>query len=157
MRIGIGYDLHRLVEGRPLILGGVLIPFDRGLLGHSDADVLAHAIIDALLGAAGLGNIGQIFPDNDPKFKDADSMMLLRRTVEDLRDAGYTITNIDSVVVAERPRLNPHLAAIHAHLAETMGIDLSAVSVKPKTNEGVGPEGQGEAISAWATTLLERI
>jgi len=157
MRIGIGYDLHRLVEGRPLILGGVSIPFSRGLLGHSDADVLAHAVMDALLGAAGLGNIGQTFPDNDPAFKDADSMDLLRRTVERIRAAGYRIVNIDSVVIAEHPRLNPHLAGIRARLAESLGLDPSAVSVKPKTNEGVGPEGLGEAISAWATALLETI
>jgi 2-C-methyl-D-erythritol 2,4-cyclodiphosphate synthase len=155
MRTGIGYDLHRLVEGRPLILGGITIPYERGLAGHSDADVLAHAIIDALLGASGLGNIGQVFPDTDPAFKDADSMVLLRKTVQGVRNDGYRISNIDAVVIAERPRLNPYLAAIRARLAEVLDLDPSAVSVKPKTNEGLGPEGQGEAISAWATVLLE--
>ncbi len=155
MRTGIGYDLHRLVQGRPLILGGVTIPYERGLAGHSDADVLAHAIIDALLGASGLGNIGQLFPDTDPTFKNADSMVLLRKTVQDVRNNGYRIANIDAVVIAEHPRLNPYLAAIQTRLAEALDLDPAAVSVKPKTNEGLGPEGQGEAISAWATALLE--
>ena len=120
MRTGIGYDLHRLVQGRPLILGGVTIPYERGLAGHSDADVLAHAIIDALLGASGLGNIGQLFPDTDPTFKNADSMVLLRKTVQDVRNNGYRIANIDAVVIAEHPRLNPYLAAIQTRLAEAL-------------------------------------
>lgn len=155
MRTGIGYDLHRLVEGRPLILGGVTIPFERGLDGHSDADVLAHAVIDALLGAAGLGNIGLSFPDTDAAFKAADSVELLRKTAHGVRSNGYRIGNIDAVVIAERPRLNPFLPAIRACLADALDLDPSAVSVKPKTNEGVGPEGRGEAISAWVTVLLE--
>jgi len=155
MRIGNGYDLHRLVEGRPFVLGGVSIPFERGLEGHSDADVLAHAVIDALLGAAGLGNIGQIFPDNDPAFKDADSMDLLRQTIQLVGDAGLRVINVDSIVVAERPRLNPHLSAIQERLAHVLNLEPSAVSVKPKTNEGVGSEGRGEAVSAWAVVLLE--
>lgn len=156
-RIGIGYDLHRLVEGRRLILGGVEIPHAKGLSGHSDADALVHAIIDALLGAAGLGNIGQLFPDTDPQFKDADSVVLLVETTRRVREAGYGIVNIDSNIIAQRPKLNPFLNAMEERLAEAMGIDASQVSVKAKTNEGVGPEGREEAISTQAIALLERI
>ncbi len=156
IRIGQGYDLHRLAEGRPLILGGVTIPHEKGLMGHSDADVLAHAITDALLGAAALGNIGQHFPDTDPQFKDADSLVLLREAVEMVRREGYRVVNIDSTVVAQRPKLNPHIGAIRARLAGAMAMDVSQVSVKAKTNEGVGPEGREEAISAHAIALVER-
>lgn len=155
-RVGIGYDLHRLEPGRQFMLGGVDIPHDRGFVAHSDGDVLAHAVIDALLGAAGLGNIGQRFPDTDPALKGADSMLLLARTMGFLRDAGWSVVNVDAVVVAERPKLNPHLDAVTRRLAEVMGVDRSLVSVKPKTCEGVNAEGRGEAVSVQAVVLLEK-
>jgi len=155
MRIGLGYDLHRLVPDRPLILGGVQIPFEKGLAGHSDADALAHAVTDALLGAAALGNIGMHFPDTDPRFKDADSLALLREVAAMVRGAGYAIANIDANVVAQRPKLNPHIQAIRERLAEALDLPVDRVSVKAKTNERVGPEGREEAISAQAVALLE--
>ena len=155
IRVGTGYDLHRLEAGRPLIIGGVSIPYTKGLAGHSDADVLTHAIIDALLGAAALGNIGQHFPDTDPKWKDADSLDLLDRVVALLRTNKYTIVNIDATIVAEAPKLNPVLDQIRAKLAECMDLPLSRISVKAKTNEGVGPEGRGEAISVHAVALIQ--
>ena len=155
IRVGIGYDIHCLVEGRPLILGGVTIPFEKGLDGHSDADALVHAIIDALLGAAALGNIGQHFPDTDPRFKNADSLALLDRTVQLVRKAGYAIVNVDSNIIAQRPALNPHLDAMRDTLAQRLGLDGNRVSIKAKTNERVGPEGRGEAISAQAVALIE--
>lgn len=156
IRIGQGYDLHVLAEGRRLVLGGVKVPHDRGLAGHSDADVLCHAITDALLGAAALGNIGQHFPDTDPAYKDADSVRLLQAAQGLLRGAGYGIVNIDSTVIAQQPKLNPHIPAIRARLAEALGLDLGQVSVKAKTNERVGPEGREEAISAHAVALIQR-
>lgn len=155
MRVGLGYDLHRLADGRPLILGGVTVPFEKGLEGHSDADALCHAITDALLGAAALGNIGQHFPDTDPTYKDADSMQLLRHAAGLLRNAGYRIVNIDSNIVAQRPKLNPHIDAMRARLAECLAISVDRISVKAKTNELVGPEGRGEAISTQAIALIE--
>ena len=155
IRVGLGYDLHRLVEGRLLILGGVTVPFEKGLDGHSDADVLAHAITDALLGAAALGNIGQHFPDTDPRYKGADSIQLLRLAGAMLRDAGYRIVNIDANVVAQRPKLNPYLDAMRARLAECLAVPVGCISVKAKTNELVGPEGRGEAISSQAIVLIE--
>ena len=155
MRVGLGYDLHRLVPDRPLVLGGVQIPFEKGLAGHSDADVLAHAITDALLGAAALGNIGMLFPDTDPRYKDADSLALLQEVVTMVRGAGYAIANIDANVVAQRPKLNPHIQAIRERLAEVLDLALDRVSVKAKTNEQVGPEGREEAISAQAVVLIE--
>lgn len=155
IRVGLGYDLHRLVEGRPLILGGVTIPSEKGLEGHSDADALAHAITDALLGAAALGNIGQHFPDTDPNYKNANSIDLLRRAVELVRNHGYRIVNVDSNVVAQQPKLNPHLDAVRARLADCLAIPIECMSVKAKTNEGVGPEGRGEAISTQAVVLIE--
>jgi len=154
MRIGLGYDLHPLVEGRPLILGGVAIPHDKGLGGHSDADALAHAITDALLGAAGLGNIGQWFPETDPKYRDADSLELLGQAYARVRAAGYRIVNIDSNIIAERPRLAPHLEAIRVRLAACLDVEAPRISVKAKTNEGLGPEGRGEAIRSQAVVLL---
>jgi 2-C-methyl-D-erythritol 4-phosphate cytidylyltransferase/2-C-methyl-D-erythritol 2,4-cyclodiphosphate synthase len=154
-RIGTGYDLHRLVEGRPLILGGVTLPFDRGLAGHSDADVLSHAITDAVLGAASLGNIGSHFPDTDPAWRGASSLDLLRRATAHLRQAGFRVTNVDAVVIAERPKLAPHLDAICANLAAALGIATGRISVKGKTNEGVGEIGRGEAIAAHAVALVE--
>ncbi len=156
MRVGIGYDLHRLEPGRPLILGGVEVPFDKGLAGHSDGDALAHAITDALLGAAALGNIGQHFPDTDPAYKNADSMELLRKASELVRDRGYTIGNLDANIIAQQPKLNPHLDAMRTRLSEVLGIEIGRISVKAKTNELVGPEGRGEAMSTQAIVLLER-
>lgn len=155
-RVGIGYDIHELVEGRALILGGVNIPFDKGLLGHSDADVLCHAVTDALLGAACLGNIGQCFPDTDPQYKGADSLELLATAAAMLRDAGYSIVNIDSNIVAQEPKLNPHVDEMRAKIAESLKIGVEQVSIKPRTNEGVGPEGRKEAISAQAIVLLQK-
>ncbi|MBI4558695.1 MAG: 2-C-methyl-D-erythritol 2,4-cyclodiphosphate synthase [Candidatus Hydrogenedentes bacterium] len=155
-RVGIGYDLHRLVTGRPLVLGGVRIPFERGLAGHSDADVLTHAVIDAVLGAAALGNIGQHFPDTEPRYENADSITLLRETLDLVKAAGFAVVNVDANVVAERPRLSPHLDRIRARLSDTIGLGIEGISVKAKTNEGVGPEGRGEAMSAQAVVLLEK-
>ena len=155
-RIGLGYDLHRLVEGRRLILGGIGVPFEKGLDGHSDADVLTHAIIDSLLGAAALGNIGQHFPDNDPRYKDADSLRLLQATLKIIHAAGYRISNIDCNIIAEQPKLNPFLDSIRNNIAQCLDIEANRVSIKAKTNELVGPEGRGEAISAQAIVLLER-
>lgn len=156
IRIGTGYDLHRLEAGRPLILGGVRVPSDKGLAGHSDADALTHAIIDALLGAAALGNIGRHFPDTDPAYAGADSMQLLRRAVRMLHEAGYRIVNVDATVIAQSPKLDPHLDAMRAALAGALELLQGAVSVKAKTNERVGPEGRGEAISVHAAALIER-
>jgi len=155
-RVGQGYDIHRLVLGRPLILAGLTIPFEKGLEGHSDADVLVHAVIDALLGAAALGDIGSHFPDTDPRFKDADSMELLRRTVDTLNGQGYAIVNVDSSVIAEAPKLSAHIETMRGNLAEALGIDPQFVSVKAKTNEGVGPEGRGESIRAYAIALVTK-
>jgi len=156
MRIGIGYDLHRLVEGRPLVLGGVAVQYAKGLDGHSDADVLTHAVIDALLGASALGNIGQLFPDTDPRFKDADSLGLLDAAARLVREAGYAVANVDANVIAQEPVLGPHVEAMRERLARCLRIHTAQVSVKAKTNERVGPEGRGEAISAQAVVLLER-
>ena len=155
IRIGCGYDLHRLDAGRPLLLGGVAIPHEKGLLGHSDADALCHAITDALLGAAALGDIGQWYPDNDPEYRDTDSLALLAKTWQRLRDEGFQIVNIDSTVVAQQPKLSPYIGAIRASLAQALGIEVSQVSVKAKTNEGLGPEGREEAISVHAVVLLD--
>jgi 2-C-methyl-D-erythritol 2,4-cyclodiphosphate synthase len=154
MRIGIGYDIHRLVEGRKLILGGVEIPFEKGLLGHSDSDVLTHAICDALLGAAALGDIGTHFPDTDPRFKGASSLDLLAHVVELITQRGYKITNIDSTVMAERPKLKPHVQAIRETLAAVLRIDIAQVSVKAKTNEGLEAVGRNEAMAANAVVLI---
>jgi 2-C-methyl-D-erythritol 4-phosphate cytidylyltransferase/2-C-methyl-D-erythritol 2,4-cyclodiphosphate synthase len=153
-RIGTGYDLHRLVEGRPLILGGIEIAADRGALGHSDADVVCHAVTDAALGAACLGDIGRHFPDTDPRWKGASSIALLRQAVAMVANAGLTIVNVDVVVVLERPKIAPHLAAIRASLASALDIEVGQVSVKGKTNEGVDAVGRGEAIAAHAVALL---
>jgi 2-C-methyl-D-erythritol 4-phosphate cytidylyltransferase/2-C-methyl-D-erythritol 2,4-cyclodiphosphate synthase len=156
LRIGNGYDLHRLVEGRPLILGGVTIPSERGLLGHSDADAVCHAVTDAILGAAGAGDIGRHFPDNDPAFKDADSLELLRAASLIVQHAGYAVVNVDIVVIAQKPRLAPHADAIRLKLAAALGCDPSQVSVKGKTNEGVDSTGAGEAIAVHAVALLAK-
>ena len=156
IRIGIGYDLHRLAPGRPLILGGVTIPHAAGLLGHSDADVLCHAVTDAVLGAAALGNIGQLFPDTDPRYANADSVGLLRHAVARVHESGYRVVNVDSTIVAQAPQLNPYLDRMRGCLAKALAVDASCVSVKAKTNEKLGPEGREEAISAQAVVLLQR-
>ena len=155
MRIGHGYDVHRLVEGRKLILGGVEIPFEKGLLGHSDADVLTHAIMDALLGAAALGDIGKLFPDSDPRYAGADSLRLATEVALRIRDAGYEIANIDATVLAQRPRLSPHIPAMREKLAAALKIPPSAISVKATTEEGLGFTGAGDGIAAHAVCLLE--
>ena len=154
MRIGHGYDVHRLVEGRDLILGGVKIPYEKGLLGHSDADVLAHAITDALLGAAAKGDIGTWFPDTDPNYKGADSLKLLSFTCAMLRREGYEIGNIDATVLAEAPKLKPHIDAMRRNLASACGIAADQISVKATTEEGLGFTGRGEGIAAHAVCLL---
>ncbi|MBR1814533.1 MAG: 2-C-methyl-D-erythritol 2,4-cyclodiphosphate synthase [Lachnospiraceae bacterium] len=154
MRIGMGYDVHRLVENRPLILGGVRIPYDKGLLGHSDADVLVHAIMDALLGAAALGDIGQHFPDTDPAYEGADSLTLLKEVGSILKQHGYAVGNIDSTVIAQRPKLAPFREEMRKNIAGSLGIELSQVSVKATTEEGLGFTGTGEGISAQAIALL---
>jgi 2-C-methyl-D-erythritol 2,4-cyclodiphosphate synthase len=156
MRIGNGYDLHRLVDGRPLILGGVTIPFEKGLLGHSDADVICHAVTDAVLGAAGAGDIGRHFPDNDPTWKGANSLELLRRAMAVVKSAGFGLVNVDVVVIAQRPKLLPHIDAIRQNLATSLECDASQISVKGKTNEGVDSMGAGESIAAHAVALLVR-
>jgi 2-C-methyl-D-erythritol 4-phosphate cytidylyltransferase/2-C-methyl-D-erythritol 2,4-cyclodiphosphate synthase len=154
LRIGNGYDLHRLVAGRPLILGGVTIPFDRGLHGHSDADAVCHAVTDAILGAAGAGDIGRHFPDSDPAFKDANSVELLRAASAIVGQAGFAIVNVDIVIIAQQPKLAPHAAAMRANLAAALGCQASQVSVKGKTNEGVDSMGAGESIAVHAVVLL---
>lgn len=153
-RIGNGYDIHRLVSDRPLILGGVQISHELGLLGHSDADVLTHAIMDALLGALGLGDIGHYFPPTDPKWAGADSLELLVQVHELIRAKGWEIGNLDSVVVAERPKLKPHLQAMRDRLATVLGITADQISIKATTNEKLGPVGREEGISAYAVALL---
>ncbi len=154
MRIGHGYDVHRLVEGRKLILGGVEIPFEKGLLGHSDADVLAHAVMDALLGAAALGDIGKLFPDSDPAYAGADSLVLLRRVAEVLAEHGYGIGNVDATVLAQRPKLAPYIPEMRERLAAAMGVGPGQVSVKATTEEGLGFTGTGEGIAAHAVALI---
>ena len=157
MRIGHGYDVHRLVAERKLILGGVELPFEKGLLGHSDADVLTHAVMDALLGAAALGDIGKLFPDSDPAYEGADSLVLLRRVMEVLAECGYRIGNVDATVLAQRPKLASHIPAMREKLARAMGISAEQVSVKATTEEGLGFTGSGEGIAAHAVALIEKI
>ena len=153
-RIGIGYDIHRLIEGRPLVLGGVDIPFEKGLLGHSDSDVLIHALCDALLGAAALGDIGTHFPDNDPRWAGASSLELLARVVELVIQKGYRVANVDATVMAERPKLMAHVQAMRERLASVLQIDVDQVNIKAKTNEGLESVGRGEAMAAQAVALL---
>lgn len=155
MRIGEGYDVHRLTDGRRLILGGVDIPYEKGLDGHSDADVLAHAIADALLGAAVLGDIGKLFPDNDPKYLGADSLVLLSEVVKKVGERGYSIVNVDSTVIAQAPKLAPYIDRMRANLAASMGIPVDLVSVKATTEEHLGFTGRGEGIAAKAVCLIE--
>lgn len=153
-RIGQGYDVHALVPGRPLIIGGVTVPYDRGLLGHSDADVLLHAVTDALFGAAGLGDIGRHFPDTDTRFAGADSRVLLRECAARVKKAGFTIGNVDSTVIAQAPKLAPHIEAMRVNIAEDLALPLASVNVKAKTNEKLGYLGRGEGIEAQAIVLL---
>ena len=154
-RSGIGYDLHRLAEGRPLIVGGVIVPFDKGPVGHSDGDVLAHAICDALLGAAGMGDIGKHFPDTDPKWKGADSLKFLEHTRTLIAAGGLRISYIDAVVICERPKLGAHFPAMREALARALGVSVDLVHLKAKTNEGVDAVGRGEAIAAHAIATVE--
>lgn len=155
MRIGEGYDVHRLAADRRLILGGVDIPYEKGLDGHSDADVLAHAIADALLGAAALGDVGKLFPDNDPKYLGADSLVLLSEVVKRVGERGYSIVNVDSTVIAQAPKLAPYIDRMRANLAASMGISVDLVSVKATTEEHLGFTGRGEGIAAKAVCLIE--
>ena len=154
LRIGHGYDVHRLVAGRPLILGGVAIPYERGLLGHSDADVLAHAVMDALLGAAALGDIGGMFPDSDDRWRGADSLRLLEQVTARLAESGWAIGNVDATVLAQAPKLAPHIPEMRRRLAEAMGIDVAQVSVKATTEEHLGFTGAGDGMACHAVALL---
>jgi 2-C-methyl-D-erythritol 2,4-cyclodiphosphate synthase len=155
MRIGRGFDVHALVKGRKLVVGGVTIPYEKGLAGHSDADVLMHAVCDALLGAAALGDIGRHFPDTDPRYKDADSRALLREVATKVRGAGFSIANLDATILAEAPKMAPHIGAMVANLAADLGLPAGRVNVKAKTAEGLGAIGRGEGIAAEAIVLLE--
>ncbi len=155
IRIGYGYDVHKLCENRKLIIGGVEIPYEKGLLGHSDADVLLHAISDALLGAAALGDIGCLFPDNDPKYKGADSLLLLKEVVSVLKNNGFSVVNIDSTLIAQKPRMRPYIDEMRRNIAAACGVDVNMVSVKATTEEGLGFSGRGEGISAHAVCLIE--
>ena len=156
MRIGHGYDVHRLVEGRALILGGVNIPYEKGLLGHSDADVLTHAVMDALLGAAGLGDIGKHFPDTDPAYKGADSLKLLDHVIETLEREGWKVGNVDATIIAQRPKLAPHITTMRDNLAMRMGVEPGQVNVKATTEEKLGFTGSGEGMAAHAVCLLTK-
>ena len=153
IRIGHGYDVHKLVEERALIMGGVQIPYEKGLLGHSDADVLLHAIADALLGALALGDIGKHFPDNDPQYKGISSLILLKKTAELVRSRGYTVGNVDATVLAQRPKLAPYVPSMRENIAAALGVDVERVSVKATTEEGLGFTGSGEGIAAHAVVL----
>ncbi len=155
-RFGMGYDVHRLVEGRKLILGGVEIPWEKGLLGHSDADVLLHAIADALLGAAALGDIGRHFPDTDEQFKGADSMKLLTEVVRLVREKGYTVGNVDATIVAQAPKLAPHIEEMAENIARVLGVERDSVNVKATTEERLGFTGSGEGMSAYAVAGIEK-
>ena len=157
LRIGHGYDVHRLTEGRELILGGVSVPYEKGLFGHSDADVLTHAVMDALLGAAALGDIGGLFPDTDAAYAGISSLLLLERVAERLREAGYAVVNIDATILAQAPKLAPYRERMRERLARALGLDVSRVSVKATTEEGLGFTGEGLGIAAHAVALLEKI
>lgn len=154
MRVGMGYDVHRLTEGRKLILGGVEIPWEKGLLGHSDADVLIHAVMDALLGAAALGDIGKHFPDTDPAYKGISSILLLRHVAELLKKNGYAIGNVDATIIAQKPKMAPHILKMRENMAEAMGISVDCLNVKATTEEGLGFTGREEGIAAQAICLL---
>ena len=157
LRIGYGYDVHRLVPGRALVLGGVTVPFEKGLLGHSDADVLTHAVMDALLGAASLGDIGKLFPDNDAAFHNISSMLLLKRVGEYLRQEGYTVVNIDATLIAQAPKVSPYRDAMRQNIADALGVDVSQISVKATTEEHLGFTGTGEGMAAHAVALVEKL
>jgi 2-C-methyl-D-erythritol 2,4-cyclodiphosphate synthase len=157
MQIGIGYDVHRLVAGRQLILGGALIPFEKGLLGHSDADVLVHAVCDALLGSAGLGDIGLHFPDSDPRYKNISSLKLLAQTNEMVRQKGFTICNIDTTIFAEAPKIGPYRDAMQKNIATAVEVDPGCINIKATTTEGLGIIGKGEGIAAMGVVLVERV
>ncbi|MBR4183198.1 MAG: 2-C-methyl-D-erythritol 2,4-cyclodiphosphate synthase [Lachnospiraceae bacterium] len=157
MRIGNGYDVHRLTEGRKLIIGGVDIPYELGLLGHSDADVLLHAIMDALLGAAALGDIGHLFPDDDPAYEGADSLELLRKTGEKLLEEGYRVGNIDAVIIAQKPKMAPHIEKMRQNLADALMTDIRNISIKATTEEHLGFTGRGEGIASYAVCIIESL
>lgn len=157
MRIGHGYDVHRLVEGRKCIIGGVDIPYEKGLLGHSDADVLLHAVMDAVLGAMAAGDIGKLFPDNDPTYKGADSLVLTRRVAEVMAERGYRLGNIDATVIAQAPKMAPHILTMRENIAAAFGVDPDRVSVKATTEERLGFTGSGEGIAAHAVCLIESL
>lgn len=157
MRVGFGYDLHRLVQGRKLVLGGVSIPFEKGLTGHSDADVLLHAVCDALLGAAGLGDIGRHFPDNDPRFRDISSIELLKKTFQMVRSKGFSVNNVDGTVVCEAPKLAPHGSAMVANIAKVLELAPGCINIKATTMEGIGAIGRGEAIAAMCVVTLQEV
>ena len=157
MRVGIGYDVHRLVEGRPLILGGSQIPFSKGLLGHSDADVLIHALGDAILGALGLGDLGRHFPDTDPQFKDVASMKLLAQIQAMAEEKGFCCMNVDATIVAQEPKLAPYVDTMAENISRCLKIEKGSVNIKAKTTEGLGFEGRGEGISAYAVVLLKKV
>lgn len=154
-RVGLGYDIHRLVKGRPLILGGVRIPHDKGLSGHSDADVICHAVADALLGAAALGDIGTHFPNDDPVWKGADSLFLLRMVLNKVKRSGLLPVNVDATLIAEKPKIAPHVKAMRTNLAQALGLPLWAVSIKATTNEGLGSLGKGQGMACLAVALLQ--
>lgn len=156
MRIGHGYDVHKLVEGRDLILGGVKIPYEKGLLGHSDADVLLHAVTDALLGAAALGDIGKLFPDTDMQYKGADSILLMKKAYEEVRAKGYVAENIDATILCQRPKLRPYIDFMRENIASALGMDIDSVSVKATTEEGLGFTGAGEGIAVHSVCLLRK-
>lgn len=156
MRIGHGYDVHKLVEGRDLIVGGVKIPYEKGLLGHSDADVLLHAVSDSLLGAAAMGDIGGMFPDNDPQFLDADSLVLLRRVFERLRESGYKVINVDATIIAQRPKMKPYIPEMRMNIAAALSTSIDNISVKATTEEEMGFTGRGEGISAHCVILIDK-
>ena len=157
MRIGHGYDVHKLVEGRDLIIGGVKIPYEKGLLGHSDADVLLHAVSDSLLGACALGDIGGMFPDNDPQFLDADSLVLLRKVFEKIRDNGYKVINVDATVIAQRPKMKPYIPEMRMNIAAALSTSIDNISVKATTEEEMGITRRGERISAHCVCLIDKI
>ena len=154
MRVGTGYDVHRLTEGRKLIIGGVEIPYEKGLLGHSDADVLAHAIMDALLGAAALGDIGKHFPDNDPAYSGADSLVLMAQVASLLEESGYVVDNVDATIIAQAPKMRPYIETMRERIAAALGLEVGQVNVKATTEEGLGFTGSGEGIAAQAVALL---
>ena len=155
MRIGHGYDVHKLVEGRKLIMGGVEIPYEKGLLGHSDADVLLHAISDALLGAATLGDIGKLFPDTDPQFKGADSLVLMAEVYRNIAEKGYKVVNVDATIIAQRPKMRSYIDTMRSNIAKTLNVDIDCINVKATTEEGMGFTGEGMGIAAHAVCLID--